>query len=86
MARKAKKIPRNHSEDQEREFWAEADSTDYIDWSEARHLVLPNLKPSLKTISLLPSLFTQPFDFDDACGQSPSSLRIAPIARDCACA
>ena len=52
MAKKAKKIPRHQSEDQERGFWAEADATDYIDWSEARHLVLPNLKPSLKTISL----------------------------------
>ncbi len=28
------------------------DSTDYIDWDNAEELVLPNLKPSLKTISL----------------------------------
>lgn len=52
MAKRARKIPRHRSEDQEREFWSESDSTDYIDWSEARPLVLPNLKPSLKTISL----------------------------------
>jgi predicted DNA binding CopG/RHH family protein len=52
MARKAKQIPRQLSEDQEREFWSKSDSTDYIDWSDARPLVLPNLKPSLKTISL----------------------------------
>ena len=44
--------PKRQSEDREREFWSQADSTDYIDWSEARPLVLPNLKPSLKTISL----------------------------------
>ena len=52
MAKKAKEIPKHQSEYQEREFWSEADSTDYIDWSKARHLVLPNLKPSLRTISL----------------------------------
>ena len=47
-----KKIPRSKSEDKEREFWAKADSVDYIDWSRARRVVFPNLKPSLKTISL----------------------------------
>ncbi|MFH2053497.1 MAG: BrnA antitoxin family protein [bacterium] len=52
MAKKLKKIPRHKSEDQEREFWSESDSTDYIDWSSARPIALPNLKPSLKTISL----------------------------------
>ena len=52
MAKKAKKVPRHRSEDRERDFWSEADSTEYIDWSEAKPLVLPNLKPSLKTISL----------------------------------
>ena len=52
MAKSAKKIPKHKSEDQEREFWSKADSADYIDWSGARPVVLPNLKPSLKTISL----------------------------------
>jgi predicted DNA binding CopG/RHH family protein len=52
MANKIKKIPRQVSEDQERDFWSRTDSTEHIDWSEARPLVLPNLKPSLKTISL----------------------------------
>jgi predicted DNA binding CopG/RHH family protein len=52
MAKRAKKIPKFRSEDQERDFWSKSDSTEYIDWSEARPLVLPNLKPSLKTISL----------------------------------
>ena len=40
-----KLIPEFNSEDEEREFWATHDSTDYIDWSKARRLVLPNLKP-----------------------------------------
>jgi predicted DNA binding CopG/RHH family protein len=52
-----KKIPRFKNEDKEREFWAREDSTPYVDWSKARRAVLPNLKPSLKTISLrLPEL------------------------------
>lgn len=51
-----KKIPNFKNEDEEREFWAASDSTDYIDWKKARRVVMPNLKPSLKTISLrLPS-------------------------------
>ncbi|MEW5930125.1 MAG: BrnA antitoxin family protein [Gemmatimonadota bacterium] len=44
--------PRFESEDEEREFWAEHDSVDYVDWSRARRTVLPNLKPSTRTISL----------------------------------
>ena len=40
------------SEDQERDFWANEDSTDHIDWSRAIKAQFPNLKPSVKTISL----------------------------------
>ena len=47
-----KKLPKFASEDAEREFWAGHDSTDYLDWSKARRVVFPNLKPTLKTISL----------------------------------
>ena len=47
-----KPIPTFRTEDEEREFWATHDSTDYVDWSQARHVVLPNLKPSTETISL----------------------------------
>ncbi|MDP2993296.1 MAG: hypothetical protein D4R73_07770 [Deltaproteobacteria bacterium] len=47
-----KKIPKFASEDEERKFWATADSTEYVDWKKAERVVLPNLKPSLKTISL----------------------------------
>ncbi len=54
---KKKRIPKYKSEDRERRFWADADSTQYVDWSRARRVILPNLKPSLKTISLrLPEL------------------------------
>ena len=47
-----KKIPTFSDEDAEREFWSKEDSTEYIDWSKARHVTLPNLRPSLRTISL----------------------------------
>ena len=49
---KKKRIPKFRNEDEEREFWASHDSTDYIDWSEAKELIMPNLKPTLKTISI----------------------------------
>ena len=49
---KKKQIPAFQSEDQEREFWSDADSVDYIDWNNATRVVLPNLKPSQRTISL----------------------------------
>ena len=47
-----KKIPKFKSENKEREFWAETDSLEYIDWKKAKKTVLSNLKPSVKTISL----------------------------------
>ncbi len=47
-----KKLPGFKDEDQERDFWSSHDSTDYIDWDTAEEPILPNLKPSLKTISL----------------------------------
>src|SRR3989338_6363791 len=47
-----KKIPKFKSEDQEREFWATHDSTEYLDWNKAKPGVFPNLKPSTITISL----------------------------------
>jgi len=47
-----KKIPRFKLENKERAFWGKADSVHYIDWSKAKRVVFPNLKPSLKTISL----------------------------------
>ncbi len=47
-----KKVPKFKSEDSERGFWAAHDSTEYVDWKKAKRVVLPNLKPSVKTISL----------------------------------
>jgi len=47
-----KKIPIFKSEEEEREFWLTHDSCDYVDWSDAKRIKFPNLKPSSKTISL----------------------------------
>jgi len=47
-----KKVPKFNSEAAEQEFWSTADSTEYVNWKEARRVVLSKLKPSLKTISL----------------------------------
>ena len=47
-----KRIPEFRSEDDERKFWAEHDSTEFVDWSAARKTRFPQLKPSLRTISL----------------------------------
>ena len=52
-----KKIPRFKDEAAERRFWADHDSTEYVDWESAERVVLPNLKPTQKTISLrLPAM------------------------------
>jgi len=41
-----KTVPAFRTEDEEREFWATADSTDYVDWRKARSVTFPNLKPT----------------------------------------
>ena len=50
--RPKKRIPKFRSEAAERRFWATHDSTDYVDWSNAERVMFPNLKPSVKTISI----------------------------------
>lgn len=50
--KKTKTVPKFNNEDAERAFWAEHDSTEYVDWSKAKLAVMPNLKPATKTISL----------------------------------
>ena len=47
-----KPIPEFQNEDAEREFWAQHDSAEYLDWDQAERVVLPKLKPATKTISL----------------------------------
>lgn len=51
-SQKLKEIPHFKTEDEEREFWAAHDSTDYIDWSKAEETVFPDLKPTTRSISI----------------------------------
>jgi len=50
--KKIKPIPSFANEDEEREFWATHDSTEYIDWNQAVPTTFPNLRPSTKMISI----------------------------------
>jgi predicted DNA binding CopG/RHH family protein len=53
-------IPKFKNEGKERAFWAKRDSTDFIDWRKAKKVILPNLKPSVKTISIrLPEMMLE---------------------------
>ena len=52
MAKRLKPIPKFRSEVEERRFWETHNSTDYLDWTSAKVVRFPNLKPSTKSISL----------------------------------
>lgn len=47
-----KTLPKFASEAEERAFWETHDSTQYLDWSQAKKVSLPGLKPTTRTISL----------------------------------
>ena len=48
----SKQLPKFKNEDEEREFWATHDSTEFINWNQAERITFSNLKPSVKKISL----------------------------------
>jgi predicted DNA binding CopG/RHH family protein len=50
--KKLKPIPTFKTEAQERRFWETHDTADYLDWSKAKRVRFPNLKPSTTTISI----------------------------------
>lgn len=52
MSNPSKEVPKFRTEAEEREFWQTHDSSEYVDWSQARPVRMSNLKPSTKTISL----------------------------------
>lgn len=52
MGKQPRAVPKFANEAEERAFWETHDSTEYLDWSKAKKVALPNLKPSTKTISL----------------------------------
>ena len=47
-----KALPKFKTEDAERDFWADYDSTEFIDWRKGKRATLPKLRPSSQTISL----------------------------------
>jgi predicted DNA binding CopG/RHH family protein len=47
-----KKIPKFKNEVEERLFWQQHDSSDYLDWSDAEEVVFSRLKPTTRTISI----------------------------------
>ena len=52
MNKQTKTIPMFANEAEERTYWESHDSTALVDWSKAKKVRLPNLKPTTKTISL----------------------------------
>jgi len=52
MTRKPKLLPTFSNEAEERAFWEKNDSADFVDWTKAETIHLPNLKPSTTSISL----------------------------------
>ena len=51
-SRSLKPIPKFETEDEQREFWAAHDSTEFVDWSQAKPVTFSRLKPSTRTLSL----------------------------------
>jgi len=47
-----KKIPKFRNEKEEKDFWRKNDSTEYLDFTGAGRVDMPNLKPSTKSISI----------------------------------
>ena len=47
-----KKVSEFKSKKDELEFWSTHDSADYIDYSKAKRVLFPNLKPLTRTISI----------------------------------
>ncbi|RJP42016.1 MAG: hypothetical protein C4548_08710 [Desulfobacteraceae bacterium] len=52
MAKKEKVIPKFNNEDEEREFWATHSPLDYFNADIFKRAAFPNLKPSVKSISI----------------------------------
>ena len=52
MTKPTKPIPQFADEAQERAYWEAHDFTVHVDWSQARKVTLPKLKPTTPTISL----------------------------------
>ncbi|MFC1764342.1 BrnA antitoxin family protein [Planctomycetota bacterium] len=52
MKNTRKKIPLFKNEDQEREFWSKNSPLDFMDINSVEQGIFPNLKPTMKSISI----------------------------------
>ena len=52
MKKRNNRIPKFKNEDEEREFWATHSPLDYFDSNSVKSASFPDLKPSLKSISI----------------------------------
>ena len=52
MKNTLKKIPKFKSEAEELEFWSRNDASEFLDLSQAKRVIFPNLKPTVKLISI----------------------------------
>jgi predicted DNA binding CopG/RHH family protein len=52
MKTSRKQIPVFKTEDEERDFWAKNSPLDYMDTASAKRVSMPNLKPTMKSISI----------------------------------
>jgi len=66
-----KTIPTFKSENEEREFWENNDSLDYIDTSKVKKVRFPNLKKTTKSISI-----RLPVDMIDALKVKANSMDV----------
>jgi len=52
MKRNYKKLPKFKNASEEFEFWAKHDATEFVDVSKSERISLPELKPTVKKISM----------------------------------
>ena len=50
--KKPVKLPRFKSVAEERAFWSQNDSVNHVDWNKAESVTFPNLKPTVKSVSI----------------------------------
>jgi len=52
MKKNWKKLPKFKNKNEEFEFWAKHDATEFIDMAKSERIALPGLKPTVKKISM----------------------------------
>ena len=52
MRKKIKRAPELKTEKEVDRFWTRHDSTDFVDWTEAKRVLFPNLRPTTRPIPL----------------------------------